>query len=166
MGKLVSADRQLPLPQRRSKAEALIEGIFYEADVWGRLTQMKYTPKSYVQIGGMHKAHEGCWKLLETTTLALDQKALQMMLTSAQEFNIALCVRCAVEDLISQTDKAYDSLLPVSTMSKLGLEKLVWWFPHHRVNYRSLKVSCALQHAGRGIMLMIGSLLFILHWKS
>ena len=44
----------------------------------------------------MNKSHDGCWRLLEMTTL--DQKALQMMLTSAQEVNIALCVRCAVEE--------------------------------------------------------------------
>ena len=60
---------------------------------------------------GMHKAHEGCWKLLETTTLALDQKALQMMLTSAQEFNIALCVRCAVEEWVSLSSVNYYVLL-------------------------------------------------------
>ena len=42
MGKLASADRQLPLSQQRLKAEALIEGIFHEADVPGRLTQTKY----------------------------------------------------------------------------------------------------------------------------
>ncbi|KAN0101199.1 hypothetical protein V8E55_001183 [Tylopilus felleus] len=134
MGKLASTDRKLPLPQRRSKAEALIEGIFHEADIWGRLAQMKYGPKSNVRIGGMNKSYDGCWRLLEMTTLALDQKALQMMLTSAQEVNIALCVRCAVEDLISQTDKVHNSLLPISTISKLELEKLVWWFPHHRVS--------------------------------
>ncbi|KAN0078393.1 hypothetical protein V8E55_010450 [Tylopilus felleus] len=98
MGKLASADRQLPLSQRRLKAEALIEGIFHEVDVPGCLTQTKYAPKSYVQIGGMDKSHEGCWRLLEATTLALDQKALQMMLTSAEEVNIALCVRYAVEE--------------------------------------------------------------------
>ena len=101
---------------------------------------------------GMNKSYDGCWRLLEMTTLALDQKALQMMLTSAQEVNIALCVRCAVEEwvsstnydvllkdllqwsLISQTDKVHNSLLPISTISKLELEKLVWWFPHHRVS--------------------------------
>ena len=47
---------------------------------------------------GMDKSHEGCWRLLEATTLALDQKALQIMLTSAEEVNIALCVRYAVEE--------------------------------------------------------------------
>ncbi|KAN0101187.1 hypothetical protein V8E55_001171 [Tylopilus felleus] len=96
MGKLAPTDRKLPLPQRRSKAEALIEGIFHEADVQGRLSRRNYAPKSYVQIGDMNKSHDGCWRLLEMTTL--DQKALQMMLTSAQEVNIALCVRCAVEE--------------------------------------------------------------------
>ena len=53
MGKLAPTDRKLPLPQRRSKAEALIEGIFHEADVQGRLSRRNYAPKSYVQIGGL-----------------------------------------------------------------------------------------------------------------
>ena len=54
LGKLVPADRQLPAQERLSKAKSLIEGIFNKADVWGRLSQMTYPPKSCVQIEGLY----------------------------------------------------------------------------------------------------------------
>ena len=47
---------------------------------------------------GMHKSNEGCSNLLKATTTILDGKALQMLLTSAQETNIALCVKYAVRE--------------------------------------------------------------------
>ena len=47
---------------------------------------------------GMHKSNEGSSNLLEATTTILNEKALQMLLISAQEANIALCVRCAVRE--------------------------------------------------------------------
>ncbi|KAI9459541.1 hypothetical protein HD554DRAFT_1616039 [Boletus coccyginus] len=66
LGKLAPADRRLPPREQLSMAEALIEGIFNEADVWGRLSRMTHPPKSCVRIGGMHKSTEGAansWKL-------------------------------------------------------------------------------------------------------
>ncbi|KAI9566086.1 hypothetical protein HD554DRAFT_2026150 [Boletus coccyginus] len=54
LGKLAPADRRLPGQELLSKAEALIEGIFNEADVWGRLGQLTYSPKSCVRIRGMY----------------------------------------------------------------------------------------------------------------
>ena len=47
---------------------------------------------------GMHKSNEGCSNLLEATMTILDGKALQMLLISAQETNIALCVKYAVQE--------------------------------------------------------------------
>ncbi|KAF8555147.1 hypothetical protein OG21DRAFT_1411408 [Imleria badia] len=98
LGKLAPADRRLPLQDRLSKAEALIEEVFNRADAQGRLSQMKHAPKSCVRIGGMHKSNEGCSKLLEATTMVLNEKALQMLLISAQEVNVALCVRYAAQE--------------------------------------------------------------------
>ena len=54
MGKLSPADRRLPLQDRVSKAEPLVEEIFNRADAWGRLSQMKHAPKSCVKIGGLY----------------------------------------------------------------------------------------------------------------
>jgi len=54
LGKLAPADRHLPLQERLSKAEALIEGIFNRADVWDRLAQMTHPPKSCVRIRGLY----------------------------------------------------------------------------------------------------------------
>ncbi|KAF8119954.1 hypothetical protein EV363DRAFT_1194050 [Boletus edulis] len=133
LGKLAPADRRLPLQERLLKARPLIEEIFARADVWGRLANMKYAPKSCVRLGGMHKSNEGCNKLLEATTSALNEEALHMLLTSAQEVNMALCVRYAVQDLICTTDKVLDSSLPIATMGGVGLQNLAYWFPHVEV---------------------------------
>ncbi|KAF8126026.1 hypothetical protein EV363DRAFT_1586114 [Boletus edulis] len=134
LGKLAPADRRLPLQERLSKAEPLIEEIFDKADVWGRLTPMKHAPRSCVRIKDMHRSsNEGCSKLLDVTTNALNEEALQMLLVSAQEVNIALCVRCAVRELIIDTDKIYNSSLSIANMSEQRLQKLAWWFPHVQV---------------------------------
>ncbi|KAF8447416.1 hypothetical protein L210DRAFT_2795921 [Boletus edulis BED1] len=133
LGKLAPADRQLPLQERLSKAEPLIEEIFDKADVWGRLTPMKYAPRSCIRIKDMHKSStEGYSKLLDVTTNALNEEALQMLLVSAQEVNIALCVRYAVRELIRDTDKVYNSSLSIANMSEQRLHQLAWWFPHVR----------------------------------
>jgi len=128
LGKLVPSDRRLPPQERLSKAQALVEGIFNRADVWGRLTQRTHAPKSWVQIGGlcyvlhhthtrshcspfpgMHKSIEGCSKLLETTAIVLNQEALQMLLYSAQEVNMGLCVKYAVQKWVSTSYHAWIS---------------------------------------------------------
>jgi len=136
LGQLAPADRQLPLQDRLSKAEPLIEEIFNRANVWGRLSQRKHAPRSCIKIGGMHRSSKGCSNLLEATTAVLDGKALQMLLISSQEVNMALCVRSAVQELIRDIDKVHNQAVPVASMSKLELQKLAWWFPHvsHRVS--------------------------------
>ncbi|KAN0092709.1 hypothetical protein V8E55_003493 [Tylopilus felleus] len=137
MSESAAANRHLPRAERIKKAEALIEGIFEKANVWERLTKLKHAPKSYVRIGGMHKSNEGCSQLLETTTKALDERALQMMLVSAQQVNLAICMRYALQDLIALTDQVHNSLVPIATTSQLKLHGLVKWFPHHRASRES-----------------------------
>ncbi|KAF8554327.1 hypothetical protein OG21DRAFT_1440436, partial [Imleria badia] len=77
---------------------------------------------------GMHRSSKGCSNLLEATTAVLDGKALQMLLISSQEVNMALCVRSAVQELIRDIDKVHNQAVPVASMSKLELQKLAWWF--------------------------------------
>ena len=45
----------------------------------------------------MHKYNEGCNSLLEKTASTLDEEALQMLLVSAQETNMALCIKYATQ---------------------------------------------------------------------
>ncbi|KAF8128560.1 hypothetical protein EV363DRAFT_1584924 [Boletus edulis] len=130
LGKLAPTDRRLPLQERLSKAEPLIEEIFGKADIWGRLSRLKYAPRSFVRIGGMHKSNEGCSKVLAATADALNEKALQQLLISAQKVNLELCVRFAVRELIHRTDHVHKSLLPITNMDKAELQRLVMWFPH------------------------------------
>ena len=48
----------------------------------------------------MHKSSDECSKLLETTTNVLGEGALQMLLISAQEANVALCMKYAVHEWV------------------------------------------------------------------
>ena len=115
LGKLEIGDRRLPLQERLLKTKPLVEGIFNRACVWDRLSHMRYPPKSYVQIEcghvvchiywiilftnilAMHKSNEGCNNLLENTATVLSEEALQMLLVSAQETNMALCIKFATQ---------------------------------------------------------------------
>jgi hypothetical protein len=45
--------RKLPIDEKITKAHELIDGIFNNADVWGRLSKLKYAPKYSVRIGGI-----------------------------------------------------------------------------------------------------------------
>jgi len=134
LGKLAPADRQLPIQERLLKAKLLIDGIFDRADVWGRLSKMTYPPKSCVRIEGLHRSNEGCNSLLENTAAVLSEEALQMLLVSAQETNIALCVSYAAKWMIHNVEKAYRSAFPLHDMGKVQLHFLALWFPHLKVS--------------------------------
>jgi len=138
MGHLTGGDRKLPRDEKVAKAQLLIEGIFDEADVWGRLSRMKHAPKSCVRIEGMDKSTKGCNIILDNTAKALDEDALQMLFVAAQQTNVALCVRYAVQDMIKDVNKAYKSMLPVQ--NKIEPWRLARWFPQF---WDSTTVDCA-----------------------
>ena len=118
MAKMTPADLKLPLRERLSKAKPLTEEVFGEANIWGRLCKMTYPPKSSIRIEreshvslylpdyiihyklGMHKSNEGSNKLLEVTAAVLSEETLQMLLVSAQETNLALCVKYATREYV------------------------------------------------------------------
>jgi len=130
MGNLATGDQKLPKEKKIPKAQLLIEEIFDKADVWGRLSQMQYVPKSFVRIEGMHKSTKGCNIILENTARALDEEALQLLFVSAQQTNIALCIQYAVRDIIKDVDRAYKSVLPVQNINRVDPWRLARWFPH------------------------------------
>ena len=118
LAKMTPADLKLPLRERLSKAKPLTEEVFGEANIWGRLSKMTYPPKSSIRIEreshvflylpdyiihyklGMHKSNEGSNKLLEVTADVLSEERLQMLLVSAQETNLALCVKYATREYV------------------------------------------------------------------
>jgi hypothetical protein len=119
LGKLEPTDRRLPIQERLLKAKALTEGIFNNADIWGRLSRMRYPPKSFIRTEGlyyvflytywvllftnmlgMHRSNEGCHNLLESTAAVLSDETLQLLFVSAQETNLALCIKCAAQQCV------------------------------------------------------------------
>ena len=50
LAKLTAADLKLSLREKLSKAKPLMEEVFSEANIWGRLSEMTYPPKSSIRI--------------------------------------------------------------------------------------------------------------------
>jgi hypothetical protein len=53
MSALSGDARKLPIQERVAKAHGLMDGVFDNANVWGRLSKLNYAPKYSVRIGGM-----------------------------------------------------------------------------------------------------------------
>ena len=49
---------------------------------------------------GMHKSNEGSNALLEFTATILNKERLQMLLVSAQEANLAVCIKYATREYV------------------------------------------------------------------
>ncbi|KAJ8593996.1 GTP-binding protein [Rhizopogon salebrosus TDB-379] len=71
--------------------------IFADAKIWDRLRETQYPPKDCVCVAGMEKDSGDCVPLVESTTSALGEEAMQMLLISTQRTNMALCIKYAVE---------------------------------------------------------------------
>jgi len=130
MGKLSGNDKRLPLEEKKAKAHELIEGIFDNANVWGRLCQLKHAPKCSVRIGGMQTSNEGCSILLENTAGALNDEALQVLFVTAQERSIALCMRYAIQNVISILHSKKELARPGEQIENRNPGTLARWFPH------------------------------------
>jgi len=130
MSKLSNGDSKLQREEKIAKAHGLMDEIFDNANIWGRLSQLNHAPKFNVRIRGMHNSSEACDILLGNTARALNEEALQMLFVTAQETNIALCIKYAVQGVISDIDKLYQSALPVHRMDIIEPTKLARWFPH------------------------------------
>ena len=55
---------------------------------------------NYSHMLGMHRSNEGCNSLLKTTAAVLSERTLQMLFVSAQETNIALCIKYAAQQCV------------------------------------------------------------------
>jgi len=130
MSKLTGEDRRLPLEERKAKAHSLIDGIFENANIMGRLCGLNHAPKYSVQLGGMHNSNAGCNVLLETTASALNEETLQLLLLSAQQANIAHCIHYAAQDMVNVVNGMNESPLPLHNMNNIEPQRLARWFPH------------------------------------
>ncbi|KAJ8581803.1 hypothetical protein M405DRAFT_831779 [Rhizopogon salebrosus TDB-379] len=92
----------------------LVEEIFAKANIWGRLCGTRHPPKNYVRLANMNIDDTDCGLLLECTTGALGDEALQMLLMSTQQTNLELCITYAVSE---------DECI----LMQKGIAK---WFPH------------------------------------
>ena len=49
---------------------------------------------------GMHRSNEGCNSLLASTAAVLSEETLQQLFVSAQETNLALCIKYAAQQCV------------------------------------------------------------------
>ncbi|KAN0088849.1 hypothetical protein V8E55_005906 [Tylopilus felleus] len=70
--------------------------IFKCNDYYGMLQVMKFPPRSFICMGGIDKEEADCSALLMCTAKALDNEVLEMLLMSAQQVNLKICVEYTV----------------------------------------------------------------------
>ncbi|OAX31664.1 hypothetical protein K503DRAFT_703359 [Rhizopogon vinicolor AM-OR11-026] len=71
--------------------------ILTNMKIWDRLRGTQYPPKDFVYLAEMDKDNADCGPLLEGTTSALGEEAMQMLLISTQRTNLVLCIQYAIE---------------------------------------------------------------------
>ncbi|OAX33231.1 hypothetical protein K503DRAFT_775825 [Rhizopogon vinicolor AM-OR11-026] len=115
--------------------------IFTNMKIWDRLRQTQYPPKDYVYLAEMDKDNADCGPLLEGTTNALGDEAMQMLLVSTQQTNLALCIKYAIErplmSYIGKVGIARGSPGLSKDMCDGMQQGIARWFPHVKVRNRS-----------------------------
>ncbi|KAJ8581171.1 hypothetical protein M405DRAFT_885840 [Rhizopogon salebrosus TDB-379] len=114
------------------------EEIFANANVWGRLSETQHPPRDYVCLANMNIDKVDCGPLLECTTGALGDEALQMLLISTQQTNLELCITYAVERVaLAYIERACQGSLQVSEDECIQMQKkIASWFPHTGVSQK------------------------------
>ncbi|KAJ8579690.1 hypothetical protein M405DRAFT_835513 [Rhizopogon salebrosus TDB-379] len=131
LGKL----RRIPGLTRKDQFERtpkLVEEIFANANIWGRLCGTRHPPKHYVRLAKMNIDNTDCGPLLECTTGALGDEALQMLLISTQQTNLELCITYAVKkEVMTFFKRACQGSLQVLEDECILMQKgIAKWFPH------------------------------------
>ncbi|KAJ8580220.1 hypothetical protein M405DRAFT_834693, partial [Rhizopogon salebrosus TDB-379] len=109
-----------------------VEEIFANANIWGRLCETRHPPKSYIRLAKMNIDEADCGPLLECTTGALGDEALQMLLISTQHTNLELCITYAVKKVaLGYIKRASQGSMQVSKDQCILMQKeIAKWFPH------------------------------------
>ncbi|OAX33043.1 hypothetical protein K503DRAFT_869807 [Rhizopogon vinicolor AM-OR11-026] len=116
----------------RKMAPDRAKEIFANMKIWDRLRDTRYPPKDFVYLAEMDKDNANCGPLLEGTTGALGEEAMQMLLISTQRTNLALCIK-TLGDYINKARTSRGSLwLSKDTCAEMQL-KIANWFPHVKV---------------------------------
>ncbi|KAJ8581424.1 hypothetical protein M405DRAFT_777435, partial [Rhizopogon salebrosus TDB-379] len=109
-----------------------VEEIFANANIWGRLCGTRHPPKNYVRLAQMNIDKTDCGPLLDCTTGALGDEALEMLLISTQQTNLELCITYAVKRVaMAYIKRACQGSLQVSEDECIVMQKdIAKWFPH------------------------------------
>ncbi|KAJ8580913.1 hypothetical protein M405DRAFT_938541 [Rhizopogon salebrosus TDB-379] len=113
-----------------------MEEIFANANIWGRLCGTRYPPKNYVRLAQMNFDDTDCGQLLDCTTGALGDEALEMLLISTQQTNLELCITYAMKRAaMAYIKRARQGSLQLSEDECILMQKeIAKWFPHTGVS--------------------------------
>ncbi|OAX30789.1 hypothetical protein K503DRAFT_704807, partial [Rhizopogon vinicolor AM-OR11-026] len=83
--------------ESKRRAPEKAKEICTKMKIWDRLRETQYPPKDCIYLAEMDMENADCGPLLEGTTNALGEEAMQMLLISTQRTNLALCIKYAIE---------------------------------------------------------------------
>ncbi|KAN0078029.1 hypothetical protein V8E55_010086 [Tylopilus felleus] len=89
-------DQGISFHQAMALAPEHAKEVFKHNEYYGMLQGMKFPPRSLICMGGLDKEEADCSALLMCTANALDNEVLEMLLVSAQQVNMKICVEYAV----------------------------------------------------------------------
>ncbi|KAF8623999.1 hypothetical protein AX15_006089 [Amanita polypyramis BW_CC] len=94
-------DENAEWDRARMNAERTFQEVYLPL-VWN----VKFPPKTYVQLEDMHLQESNCSQLTEKTAEAIDISSLQQLFTSVQMNNLNLCIKAALDDAL-KNDKSW-----------------------------------------------------------
>ncbi|OAX37551.1 hypothetical protein K503DRAFT_771375 [Rhizopogon vinicolor AM-OR11-026] len=130
-------DSGLTRMESKAMAPEKAKEIFANMKIWDRLRETQYPPKGYVSLTEMDKDNADCGPLLEGTTNALGEEAMQILLISTQRTNLALCIKYAVKrslmlyigkEGITRMSQGWSEEICGEMQSNIAV-----WFPHVKV---------------------------------
>ncbi|KAI9567052.1 hypothetical protein HD554DRAFT_1016436 [Boletus coccyginus] len=112
--------------EARDMAAKHAEEIFRRNDYCGMLQDKAFPPRSFVCMTGMNEEEADCAALISRTAEALDDEMLEMLLVSAQQINLEICIKYAIKRSFRRMIEG-----DLQQQNKWEMQcKLAGWFPH------------------------------------
>ncbi|KAI9453277.1 GTP-binding protein [Boletus coccyginus] len=83
--------------EARDMAAKHAEEIFRRNNYCGMLQDKAFPPRSFVCMTGMNEEQADCAALISSTAEALNDEMLEMLLVSAQQINLEICIKYAIK---------------------------------------------------------------------
>ncbi|KAI9566334.1 hypothetical protein HD554DRAFT_2174521 [Boletus coccyginus] len=112
--------------EARDMAAKHAEEIFRRNDYYGMLQGKAFLPRNFVCMTGMNEEQADCAALISSTAEALDDEMLEVLLVSAQQINLEICIKYAIQ-------RSFRRMIggDLQQQNKWQMQcRLAAWFPH------------------------------------